>query len=325
MEQQKNPMEMRNKIIALLKIRGPSLPVHISKEIGLSSIFAGAFLSELASSKEIKISNMKVGGSPLYYLPGQETLLENFSNSMPGKEKEALVLLKEKKILEDRKQEPSIRVALRNIKDFTYPLTLNNEEKTIFWCFHSFPEEEAKIEIEKLVEASKPKPIIQEEIKPIIKVEQKELKPKIEQKKPEIKEVKGEKNERKQEEITDKKEIEKPLIKLKEKPVKIREKSDFVKKITIFLESENIELLEEKEFRKKEFLAMIRINSDIGKIKFLCIAKDKKTITDNDLAIALQKAQALKMPAFLISSGNLNKKASSYLENYSSLIKFRRV
>ncbi len=65
MEQQKNPMEMRNKIIALLKIRGPSLPVHISKEIGLSSIFAGAFLSELASSKEIKISNMKVGGSPL--------------------------------------------------------------------------------------------------------------------------------------------------------------------------------------------------------------------------------------------------------------------
>jgi len=310
----KNPLETRNKIISLLRIRGPSLPIHVSKEIGLSTLFAGAFLSELASSNEIKISNMKVGGSPLYFVPGQESQLENFSNYLPGKEKEAFSLLKEKKLLEDRKLEPAIRVALRSIKDFAFPLLLNSPEKILFWRFYSLLEEEAKLEIEKLIEKPKiePKPVTLEvkEIKPEIKVEKKQI-------------VKPEK--------VIKKEIEKPLIILKEKPKpvikpeKVKEKSDFVNKILGFLGAENIELIEEKEAKKKEFTARIRINSDIGKICFLLIAKDKKSITENDLTLALQKAQSLKMPAYLISTGQLNKKASSYLENYSSLIKFRRI
>jgi len=322
MEPNKNPMEIRSKIISLLKIRGPALPVHITKETGLNMIFAGAFLSELASDRTIIISNMKVGGSPLYFLPGQEQMLENFIQHLPGKEKEAFSLLKEKKLLEDKKLEPAIRVAIRNMKDFAFPLLLNSPEQILFWRFYSVSEEEAKLMVEKIIESRKPVEPIATKIEPKPGVVSEiKIKPATE-----IKQVaKTKPAEIKAEIKAVKKEIEKPLIIIKEKPIKTKEKSDFVKKIVSFLESENIELIEEKELKKKEVLGIIRINSDIGKIRFLLIAKEKKTITENDLTLALQKSQSLKMPAFLLSSGSLDKKASSYLEQYASLIKFRRI
>src|SRR3989344_5530 len=106
------------KIIEVIKRKGPSLPIQISKEVGLSSLFISAFLSELAGEKRLKISHLKVGGSPLYFLEGQEEQLEKFYNYMPPKEAEAFLLLKEKKILKDAEQKPAIRIALRSIRDF---------------------------------------------------------------------------------------------------------------------------------------------------------------------------------------------------------------
>ena len=145
-------LNLKNKIISFIKIRGPCLPVQIAREIEKSSIIASAFLSELASEKTIRISNMKVGGSPLYFLPGQEEQLEKFSQHLPEKEKQALSLLKENKVLQDEKQEPAIRVALRSIKDFAFPLALKTEEtKTIFWHYLTLPEEEAKLKVEELI------------------------------------------------------------------------------------------------------------------------------------------------------------------------------
>jgi len=294
MEQNKNPLEIRKKIISLIRIKGPCLPIHISREIGIETLFSGAFLSELAREKEIRISNLKVGGSPLYYLPGQEYQLEKFSNYLPGKEKEAFVTLKQKKILEDNKLEPAIRVALRNIKDFAVPLVIEN---SLFWKFHSINEQEAKSMLPRI------------EVKRQI-IEKKEIKPQVIEK-PEIK-------------IT--REKEKPLITLKEtKEKKVKELPDFAKKILSLLNLGNIEILEEKEAKKKEFSSIIRINSDLGKLKFLCIAKDKKSITENDLRLALQKSQTEKMPCLFLAPGELNKKASSYLEEHSSLIKFKKL
>ena len=72
--------EIKRKIVSILKFKGPSLPVHIAKQTGQSMLFSSAFLSELVSDKEVKLSHMKVGGSPLYYIPGQEESLEKFSN-----------------------------------------------------------------------------------------------------------------------------------------------------------------------------------------------------------------------------------------------------
>ncbi|MFW6283305.1 MAG: hypothetical protein ACOC1P_04610, partial [Minisyncoccales bacterium] len=132
-------LPIKEKIIKTLKEKGPSLPVHISREIEQSSLFTSAFLSELLSEKRIKISNMKVGNSPIYYVPETESQLENYSDHLKNKEKEAFMLLKEKKFLKDSEQEPAIRVALRAIKDFAKPTEKNNE---LYWRYFNVSEEE---------------------------------------------------------------------------------------------------------------------------------------------------------------------------------------
>jgi hypothetical protein len=85
---------------------------------------------------------MKVGNSPVYFIQGQEFLLENFSQYFKSKEKDAFLLLKEKKILKDTGQEPAIRVALRAIKDFAIPFKKDEE---IFWRYFTTPETELEI------------------------------------------------------------------------------------------------------------------------------------------------------------------------------------
>jgi len=127
------------KIIEVIKRRGPSLPIQISKEVGLSSLFISAFLSELAGEKRLKISHLKVGGSPLYFLEGQEEQLEKFYNYMHPREAEAFLLLKEKKILKDTEQKPAIRIALRSIHDFAVGFKKDEE---IFWRYALTPESE---------------------------------------------------------------------------------------------------------------------------------------------------------------------------------------
>ena len=137
-----NALDTKTKILSIIQRRGPSLPVHITKEIGLNMLFTSAFLSELASEKKIIISNMKVGNSPVYFIHRQEPMLERFAQYLNSKEKEAFFLLKEKKFLKDRIQDPAIRVALREITDFAMALKKNEE---IFWRFFTTPESEFEV------------------------------------------------------------------------------------------------------------------------------------------------------------------------------------
>ena len=91
--------DTKEKILQLIKEKGPILPVEITKHINSNILMASAHLSELSSNGKLKISNVKVGGSPLYYLPGQETQLQKFADNLHEKEKRAYDLLLQKKIL----------------------------------------------------------------------------------------------------------------------------------------------------------------------------------------------------------------------------------
>lgn len=133
--------EIKGKIMSVLEKKGPCLPVHIARETGLSILFASAFLSELSAEKKINISDMKVGSSPIYFIPEQKAMLEKFSIFLKSKEKEAFILLKEKKFLKDSEQEPSIRVALRYLKDFAVPF---KEDEGIYWRYFNVSETEFK-------------------------------------------------------------------------------------------------------------------------------------------------------------------------------------
>jgi hypothetical protein len=275
--------EIHQKIISILKERGPSLPIQIAKETEMSSLFISAFLSELTNEKRIKVSNLKVGGSPLYYLEGQEEKLEQFYKYLHPKEAEAFLLLKEKKVLKDSDQEPAIRVALRSIRDFAVGFRKDEE---IYWRFHSMSEEEIK-------EQEQPKKI--KRIEPKIK--------QIKEPKPDVK-------------------FQNPLIR-EERPAQKKEKpkSDFVLRTIGFLNKEEFKIIEEKDYKTKEYNCIIEVNSNLGPIKFITQAKDKKTITDLDLKKILSESQRIPLPALMIYTQDLSKKAKEYAENYSSVLK----
>jgi len=313
-----NVLEIKEKILNTIKKIGPSLPVQLARTIEKNSIITSAFLSELFSEQSIKISKLKVGGSPLYFIPGQEKELEKFSHHLPGKEKEAYELLKENGILRDDEQEPAIRVALRQIKDFSFPVVLKQQDKQIiFWRYLTITQKQAEEKITEKLEKPKKK---------------KEISKPKEEKKKESKIL----DKKSQERLEINKEIPKQKIKIsdekdrqnkelaKEKPKK-KEKSEFVKKILYFLEKEDIELIREKEIKKREFSAIVRIDTQLGKGKMFLIAKDKKKITENDLRVALQKSQVEKMLALIITPGEINKKAKEYLEEYQDLIKILKL
>jgi hypothetical protein len=213
------------KIIEVIKRKGPSLPIQISKEVGLSSLFISAFLSELAGEKKVKISHLKVGGSPLYFLEGQEEQLEKFYNYMHPREAEAFLLLKEKKILKDDEQKPAIRIALRSIRDFAVGF---KKDEAIFWRYAPVPESE------------------------IISI----LEPKLGSEKIQVRNIIQAEN------IPEKQKIIE-IENMPEKQKEIRKKQTpeiFLEEVKSFLKQKNLELVSLESYDKKEVISKVRFN-----------------------------------------------------------------
>lgn len=150
--------DYRDTIIRLISMKGPVLPAHINRDLKRDLIFTAAMLSELVDSKKLKLTRLKVGGSPLYYLPGQEHRLQYFTKNLHEKEQKAYELLRQNRVLADREQEPVIRAALREIKDFAVPLEVTvNGITTLFWKWSLLPQPEAETLIkEHLSRSSEP-------------------------------------------------------------------------------------------------------------------------------------------------------------------------
>lgn len=160
-------MSQQEKILEILKKEGPSLPSKVGKQVGTSILFASAMLSELSSSGKVKISKTKIDGSPVYYLPGQESKLQDLYSNLNDKDKKAFDLLKENKILNDDDIDPLSRVSLRGIKDFAIPLNVsNNGNKYTFWKWYLVSKEEAENLIRNKFEEIKPQ-LIKEEVKKV--------------------------------------------------------------------------------------------------------------------------------------------------------------
>jgi len=326
----------KQRMIEFLQRTGPSLPIHVAKAIGVNVLFSSAFLSELMAKKQVLTSNMRIGSSPLYFLPGQESQLEKFSSHLNTRELEAFNLLKEKGVLEDHQLEPVVRVALRAISDFAFPLKYNEK---LYWRYFSLSPENAmamisvsQVPIQK-VENEYVKEVFQKraevEIVPLVIPEVVSVREEIE-----IAEVPREKIETVQNESNRSGEEKENIlgekvadeevkeIKHKEKKEKLNDKSEFVENVISKLKHKKFEILQEVEVKKKEYMAKVKIDSDVGEIVFLAVAKDKKSISDNDLAVALQRAQSEKLPAMVLAFSELNKKGKEYLALWGNLVKF---
>ena len=276
-----NTIPVKEKIISIFKRRGPSLPIHIARETELSILFASAFLSELLAEKKIKISNMRVGSSPIYFIPGQEFMLEKFSEFLKSKEKEAFLLLKEEKFLKDSKQEPAIRVALRELKDFAIPFKKDEE---IYWRYFNVPESEFEKVEEKVVETSK------EPVKILI-------------------------NEEKTKEVL-KKEKRKKISKKPVKTKSSKQNEKFLTKVKDFLMKSSIEINSIENIGKNELVLKVKEN---GKEK-LFFAYNKKRITEKEIVKAGKKASEENLKYSIFFLGTLPKKISDFREALRNIV-----
>ena len=350
---QQDTSQLKEKILSIMRRRGPSLPIHVSNEIKLSMLFTSAFLSELYSEKKIKISSMKVGTSPLYYIPGQEGSLENYSQHLRSKEREAFDLLKSHKILKDREQLPAIRVALRSIKDFAIPFK-DSETSELWWRYINVPDDEAykifnKIEAKEIA----PITIIKEEIKPesftVIEIKKEPevvqesvqeqpliLTPQITQEKTldifsETKIESETKNEEKikQEPLQEKVSTHKPSSKPKKikskqkKKIKGSQEHDekFFNKIKEHLNENDIEILDIIGVSKSKLTLKVKEN----KKESLIVAFNQKKITEKEIIEASKKAQELELNYSILSFGEPSKPITNFIEAIKGLNEIKRV
>lgn len=278
--------KIKESIISVIRTKGPNFPAPIASEIQTSILFTSAFLSELLSDKQVKITNMRVGSSPIYYVPGQEIQLEHFASKyLKSKEKEAFTILKEKRILKDADQLPAIRVALREIKDFAIPEEKNKE---LYWkyflCsneeFRTFGEnKEIDIQNEKNIDEKTP-----------------------------------------QKEIPKEKVIKKKEIKKVQKVTKTTKKNDenFFNKIKEYLAKKQIEILDIINFSKGE--AILKIRKD--NLEEILFAFNKKKISEKDILKAFKKSSEYRLSYSILSTGDSPKKISemvSAIKNLSNI------
>ncbi len=150
-------MFVQDQILQFLRITGPTLPSKVARQIKTEIYIASAHLSDLAAQGKVKISYLKVGGSPLYYLPGQEEKLYYFAaGNLNPKDYQVLEVLKDRKVLRENGLELLSKVALRSLKDFAIPLHVTYEGNTeLFWKWYLLTEEEAKKVIMDLFSAEK--------------------------------------------------------------------------------------------------------------------------------------------------------------------------
>lgn len=307
-----NPMETREKIIGILRRRGPSLPVHIAKETGLSILFASAFLSELLSDKSIEMSSMRVGSSPIYFLRDHSYMLERFSQHLKSREKDAFLLIREKKFLRDSEQTPVIRVALRSIKDFALPFRRNG---VIFWRYYLVPESEFHEEVISEEKRSEKEQKILEEPKKEVEVIV-ELTTPMEKDKEEKEPAKESKE--KTVEIFDKKPSQKiQKTKAKKTKKKLAKTDDkFFNRVKEWLSGKSMEIIDIQNFNKNDL--QLRIKNKEGKEELL-MAYNRKKVSDSDIIKANKKSQELGLPYNILSLGEPSKKISDLINAAKNL------
>jgi len=351
--------DQQDKIVEFVKLKGPALPVQISKHVNGNLLFMSAILSELVNQNLIKKSHAKIGNSPVYYVNGQEKSLEILYKHLGLMHKKAFDLLKQYKVLWDKYCTPAERVALSEIKDFAIPLEVNIEgERERFWKWYMLNNDEAKQQIENILEEEnrRNQPLVKEKTEEVEQESQEEV---VE----ETEEIEQEPQEEIVEEVVEKpkKEIEKPkeviqepkkeikaeikpkeefLEKVEEEAEKIQEKKikqktlkktstefnegTFEYNVHEYLQSFSLEIVSKKLIKKnREVNFVVKIPSNFGNLKYFVKAKNKKKFNEAELTLAYSEGQDQKMPTILLGSGTMTKKAEKFLKEQLQGMRFK--
>jgi hypothetical protein len=315
-------------VLDVVRRKGPVVPNDVKKELKGDTMLIGAILSQLVSYQKLKISTVRIGGSPAYYAPETYQRLEKLMKYLKEKDLETANLLKKEKVLRDEEQSPLFKVSLRKINDFAKPLeVIIQGKKEIFWKWFTLSKQEAEAEIRNLVAPKKD--LAKEELK-VKEEKQEESKEEDSDTKNEILKEKQESQEKPSKEETEekkvvkedkvpKKETLKPSETKREEQRTLRNEVDtddeFLLEIKQFFDEKGIEILEYDIIRKNSDVEMtVKMPTAAGKQHYFCKAKSKKTVNDGDLSSAFVEGQLKHLPVLFITKGKLTKKAQTKLE-----------
>jgi hypothetical protein len=296
--------EKEEKILGLVRMGGPVLPIKVSKALDVETYLAGALLSTLVGNGHLKLSHKKIGSSPIYYIPGQEPKVrEMLYTELNDLEKKTLERIKEMKVALESDLYPQERFLLKGLIDFATPLTLTfNNETLNIWKYNVVSDEELNQLLKsrfdkKEAQPSSPAP---ENVPAQIKVEE----PKLAEPKTESLST---------------------VFETPEKPARKRKAkapSEFIKKVRQYLDDKSSEISEEKVVSNGEHLFSITVKTQFGAHDFLAKAKDKSSISESDLSQFYLECMNQKKPGILFVPKELNKKLEQFLEkNVGKLIK----
>lgn len=297
-------MITRERVLGVLSANGPSLPVQIKKALGEGDTFmVGAMLSELRSAGKVKVSVVKRGGSPFYFIPEHSARLVDFISELGEKERRAAELLQEKKVLRDGDQDPLIRVCLREIKDYALPLDVKmNGETILFWKWFLLPSADVEKYIRESLTGKKAeeKPVVEETTTE--NVEEKKEEPVVEEKAEEQKPV-------------EKKNVEEPVVEEQQHiPSPVETTDPFMKQLSGIFTEKKITVVTYDIVRKNgEVDLELIVPTPLGDVPFYAKAKNKKKSNDNDIASAFVQGQLRKLPVMFITTGEVTKKAKEML------------
>ncbi|MBR9683831.1 hypothetical protein GOV03_04805 [Candidatus Woesearchaeota archaeon] len=321
------------KILSLIRTTGPILPNQAAKCINSNILLASAYLSELSSQGKIKVSRIKIGGSPLYYLLEHKEKLQNFTHNLNPKDQEILNSLKEKKILRERYLDLLTRVSLRKIKDFAIPLNINiNNNRELFWKWYLITDSEATELIRaQLAPPKETPPPAPQPVQPTPPTPQPEAIPP--QPKPQSPPTQPEPSKKEEQPpapenpVLDKN--KKPLLqkikeKFKQKPTKEHSTpkkrkvilDEFFPKVDSFFKERDIQIESKDTIRKNsEIDFLVKVPSVVGKIIYFCKAKNKKRCDEKDISAAYMMAQSKKHPLLFLYTNEITKKAQEMLDS----------
>lgn len=350
-------MVITDTVLDIVSRKGPVIPVNISKEIGQNILMTGAVLSELTSRGKIKTSSLKVGGSPLYYVPGQEEKLLNYINYLDKNEQRSAERLQKEGVIRESAGDALTRYTLKVIKDFAIPLTVRVDGATeTFYKWFMLSDEDAEQRIRNILlggistprqehipnvrdqdAAIKNEPISE---KPAVQIPstpktggpfESESKTAAEPTAAAIAPVKTDesnlavtdapikparKPRAKTEKAVEKKEVVdniEPEI-ASDKPESETSSTSFSDTLAEFFRREGIAIEKETIIKKNmDYEYVLNVPSPVGSVSFYAYAKNKKKITESDLATLLVKAQYHKLPGLLLTSGEATKKALEML------------
>lgn len=320
----------REKIIDIIKRKGPLLPLQLSKELELNSIMAGAYLSELVSENKVNISNLKIGGSPVYYVEGQEDKLQNYIYALKEPEQKAVNMLREKKLIKDSELESLTRVSLQNAKDFAKPIEITIKgQKELYWKWYLLSNEDVQSILKGKTNNIESKNEERDEEKKTEEAPEKEPEKEAgdntednegqDKGHKDKEEESGHVPEPDQEEVTEKKDPgQSPEEKTSWKDEEVGE-HELLDKCMKFFEENEISVLSKEVVRQTEVHFRVLIPSPVGKLHYFVTAKSKKKCNDSDLAQLFVNAELKKMPGLFLYTGELTKKAREKLKEFKNL------